>query len=357
MHLTTLRPTQPGPVWAAVATGKYPPGNGVRSDATYRVPGSDEPIELLPERCLMPGLVRLGLLDEVPNTSASLRARPLWSILNQHGISVGIVGWPLTYPVQPVRGYLVSDRFHLFARSPQRVESHAVAYPEAIVETVFAGAEHAVAEEPALHAALAARPVGGNLPSIQAAPTPRDRFYRTIATRLQQRYDAQVVATRYRGLDEMGHSFLRYAMPRSFGDVSEEERQHYGHVLEQAYAFVDGEVGAVLDALGPEDLLLVVSGFGLEPVGLARRIVARTLGSPDLSGSHDGAPDGFMMAYGTAVAPGRLPLGSIVDVAPTVLYFLGLPVGRDMDGYPRGDIFSRQFTAERPMTFIPTYDR
>ena len=37
INLATLRPTQAEPVWAAVATGKYPPGNGVRSAATYRV--------------------------------------------------------------------------------------------------------------------------------------------------------------------------------------------------------------------------------------------------------------------------------------------------------------------------------
>ena len=47
----------------------------------------------------------------------------------------------------------------------------------------------------------------------------------------------------------------------------------------------------------------------------------------------------------------------MVDVTPTVLYYLGLPVGRDMDGFARTDIFRREFTSERPITFIPTYDR
>jgi hypothetical protein len=28
-----------------------------------------------------------------------------------------------------------------------------------------------------------------------------------------------------------------------------------------------------------------------------------------------------------------------------------------MDGYARTDIFSRAFTEERPLTFIPTYER
>ena len=48
---------------------------------------------------------------------------------------------------------------------------------------------------------------------------------------------------------------------------------------------------------------------------------------------------------------------SVVDVTPTILYFLGLPIGRDMDGYARTDLFQRSFTDERPITFIPTYDR
>ena len=51
-------------------------------------------------------------------------------------------------------------------------------------------------------------------------------------------------------------------------------------------------------------------------------------------------PDGFLLAYGTAVAPGRKQRGSIVDVTPTILYFLGVPIGRDMDGYARADLFT-----------------
>jgi arylsulfatase A-like enzyme len=77
-----------------------------------------------------------------------------------------------------------------------------------------------------------------------------------------------------------------------------------------------------------------------------------------VNGTHEGAPDGFLIAYGAAVAPGRVPRrASVVDVAPTVLYFLGLPLGRDMDGYARPDLFQTSFTDERPVTYIPTYER
>ena len=64
------------------------------------------------------------------------------------------------------------------------------------------------------------------------------------------------------------------------------------------------------------------------------------------------------MAYGASVVRNRqLRRSSVVDVLPTVLYFLGLPVARDMDGYARADLFSPAFTEEWPITFIPTYDR
>ena len=110
--------------------------------------------------------------------------------------------------------------------------------------------------------------------------------------------------------------------------------------------------------LGPDDLLLVVSAYGMEPLSFGKRLLEQVIGDPELSGTHEAAPDGFLMAYGPSVAKARL-LGraSVVDVTPTVLYFLGLPIGRDMDGYARTDLFQPSFTAERPIAFIPTYDR
>jgi hypothetical protein len=64
-----------------------------------------------------------------------------------------------------------------------------------------------------------------------------------------------------------------------------------------------------------------------------------------------------LLAYGTDVAPGHPPRASLVDLTPTVLYYLGLPVARDMDGFARTDLFESSFTASRPVTFIPTYGR
>ena len=71
----------------------------------------------------------------------------------------------------------------------------------------------------------------------------------------------------------------------------------------------------------------------------------------------DPAPDGFVIAFGRQVAKGDFPRASVVDVVPTVLYYFGLPIARDLDGFARTDIFTPEFTGRRPITFIPVYDR
>jgi predicted AlkP superfamily phosphohydrolase/phosphomutase len=143
-----------------------------------------------------------------------------------------------------------------------------------------------------------------------------------------------------------------------FGDVSEDEQQRFGRVLDEYYGFVDSIIGASLSSMSPDDLLLVVSAFGMQPLSPGKRLLERLVGNAEISGSHEPAPDGFLMAYGAEVAPGGRPQrASVLDLAPTVLYYLGLPVGRDMDGYARPDIFRGRFTATRPITFIPTYGR
>jgi predicted AlkP superfamily phosphohydrolase/phosphomutase len=165
------------------------------------------------------------------------------------------------------------------------------------------------------------------------------------------------IAARFPGIDAVGHRFLRYADPSAFGDVTAEESQRFGRVLQQYYGFLDTLVGQEIERLGPNDLLLVVSGFGMEPISPGKRVLELIAGDPLISGTHEPAPDGFILAYGGPVAPGRRPRASLVDLAPTILYFFGLPVGRDMDGFARIDLFKPAFTSDKPVAYIPSYGR
>jgi predicted AlkP superfamily phosphohydrolase/phosphomutase len=351
-HLATIHPTSAEAVWAAVATGKLPQKNGVRSAGIYDLQGGGGSVQLLPDYAFAHELVRFGFLVERAHTSATFRARTLWGILSGLGFSVGVVDWPLTQPAPIVRGFVVSDTYHRVALTPSGIDDPSTVYPPEREPDALAALEMATADTaPVVSASIADEP-------RHAAPGTTDRIYDRIARTMTRASPVQVMLTRYQSLDPIGHYFLRYAVPAEFGDVTDDERRRLGSVLERHYALVDEAIGRAIADLGPEDLLLVVSGYGMEPLGLGKRLIERVIGDPDVSGTHEAAPDGFLLAYGASVARERhQPRASVVDVVPTILYFLGVPIGRDMDGYARTDLFQPAFTEEHPITFIPSYDR
>ncbi len=357
MHLATLHPTSAQAVWAAVATGKLPQKNGVRSANVYRLPGGSEPIRLLPDFCFARGLVRFGYLADEPHTAAALRARTIWSLASGAGLSVGVVNWPLTDPAAPVRGYVVSDSYAEGVLAGDPAGGHSRLYPPALEADTLQLLQAPLPEPADI--------VPAGLQTIaelrHQQPGRVDRAYDRIARTLQETRPTRLTLIRYESLDPAGHYFLRYAMPERFGDVSDVgngEHRRLALVLERHYALIDEAIGRQMAELGSKDLLLVVSGYGMEPLGFGKRLLEQAIGDPEISGTHEAAPDGFLMAYGASVQKARLPRrASVVDVVPTMLYFLGLPIGRDMDGYARTDIFSPAFTEQRPLAFIPTYER
>jgi len=361
MHLATLRPTQPAPVWTAVATGKLPYKSSVYSAARYVVPGSNEPLDLLPDFCFAQALVRLGLIEEEERASDAVRARPIWELLSRYGVTAGVIDWPLTYPAHGVNGYLITDEF--LHRDPTSVLASLgeppLAYPPDVVEEARIARLQSAPDQSSI--AFAAGRTSGTEPREgQGAPMAAlsaDFAAEQIAQVFSEMRPVQFSAVRYAGVDAVGHYYLRYAVPRAFGDVSDDERLRHGRVLEQYYTYLDAIIGRAMSATGPEDLLLVVSGFGMEPLSVGKRLLERLVGDRDLSGSHERAPDGFVIAFGRQVAKGNFPRASVVDLAPTVLYYFGLPIARDLDGFARTDIFTPQFTESRPITFIPFYDR
>jgi hypothetical protein len=357
LHLATLKPTQAEPVWSAVITGKQPGENGVRASGRYRVRDGGPALEVLPDYCFAQALVGFGFLSEEAHTAQSLQARPLWAILGDSGVSVGIIGLPLTHPVPPVNGYVVSDEFHRIGNAVRGLDPTSVVSPSSMFLDVRGAMEQRTPPDPeALLASLEEVPRGADA-RPDPAPIAGDRVHLQVMRTLGTLMPTRFTAVRFPGLDAVGHYFFRYANPSAFGDVSEQERRQYGRVLEAYYGFADAIVGSALESLLPGDLLLVVSTFGMEPLSPGKRLLEQLAGNPRISGSHERGPDGFVLAFGTAVAPGHPARASLVDLAPTILYYLGLPVARDMSGYARTDLFQTSFTASRPVSFIPTYGR
>jgi hypothetical protein len=89
------------------------------------------------------------------------------------------------------------------------------------------------------------------------------------------------------------------------------------------------------------------------------------------SGDHAGGQPGILIVSGgharrlkpatgpdpAATVPLDLPtLGSVLDIAPTVLALQGLPVGRDMDGTVLDGVLEDGFLERQPLSFVATHD-
>ena len=76
------------------------------------------------------------------------------------------------------------------------------------------------------------------------------------------------------------------------------------------------------------------------------------------TGFHNDEPPGLIIMAGEGIRQGAaIPEGaSIHDIAPTVLYMLGLPYGEDMAGKPLLGLFTDEWVAAHPPTSKPTWE-
>ena len=93
-------------------------------------------------------------------------------------------------------------------------------------------------------------------------------------------------------------------------------------------------------------------GVGSGPHGLQTAKVMTALEELFLKDRPD-----LLMVVGEGIRPSVLMAGSsALDVAPTLLYLLGLPVARDMEGRVLTEILEPAFAREHPVTYIPSYE-
>jgi hypothetical protein len=305
-------------------------------------------------------LERTRLVETAPVTAASRRRRTIADALDAFGIPTGLVRIWGTHPAEHRRGFVLSPYFHVLAEGERAAEALS---PPDLLEEARARVVRASDLDPAFVAEFVApgdvasdEPVRLRSDLLEKALAP-DLTYRRVGNLLRSTYDPPFFATYVYGLDVVGHSYLRFARPDRFGDVSPAEARRYGRSLDRYTALAGHWIGEAMQELEAGEILLVVSGYGMEPVPLWRRLIAGLVGDRERSGTHASAPEGFIMAVGDGIRPGVVLKGaSVLDVAPTILYLSGLPVARDMEGRVLTEMLEDDFARAHPVTFIPSYE-
>jgi len=76
----------------------------------------------------------------------------------------------------------------------------------------------------------------------------------------------------------------------------------------------------------------------------------------DVSGNHFHAPEGILAIWGKNIQKGKIEDAHVFDIAPTILYLMGLPVGKDMDGKILTSTIIPEFVKKKPVEYIDTHD-
>jgi len=347
-RLSTLAPERRTALWTTLATGKYPYQHGVVSErvwpAPWLAPGAT--LELLPVGI---GFARWGTFgaDPRPADARDRRALALWEILPRLGVPCGVVGWPASAPVEGTAArFAVSERFFLDPAAPS------AAAPPELAERArlfrLPDDEVAASYEPGL----------GDPPPEIVAALGAD-LWRESLTRflLEQHRDLGAVFLQLDGLAAVSRrDFGGFWAARHEG-VQDEAYQRSAERLEAYYAHLDAFLAALWRDTPPPRVLALVSAHGVAPPSGGRRAWGELWNDPALEGAFTGAPDGLLALYGDGIRPHSLLTGaSLVDLAPTLLYSLGAPVARDLDGRVLTSAFDRPHLARRPLSFLPSYE-
>jgi predicted AlkP superfamily phosphohydrolase/phosphomutase len=350
----TFKPTKSVVLWTSVATGK---------------------------RMEKHGIVDWQLLSEdgrkILASGQSRRTEALWNIATRAGKSVQILNWWATWPAEPVNGEIVSNHF---PRSLHEPLEEATYPPELARELEALGLPDRSAAEDALRRAgipvysralaeSSFRPTTPFHARFQtAAGVYNDDWIteRSLDHLLRTRGQADLVATLFRTTDVYTHFLWRFIDRRVAEPVYRELREEgkpvtasiestmdeaYARVLEPVYVHEDERLGRMMSSLGPDTVLVVLSDHGFQ---------FRSYGFNHYDDGRGGvkAPPGILFLWGPPVRPGaRLETPSLFDIAPTALYLMGLPAGRDMDGRVLTEAFLPKRLASVPPRFVPSHDR
>ncbi|MEM7481173.1 MAG: alkaline phosphatase family protein [Acidobacteriota bacterium] len=347
-RLTSFGPFRRKSLWTTLATGKLPYKHGLVSERIYPAPLLAEggQIAILPAGLAFQHWGTLGRRGS-PSDGTERRALALWEVLPRLGMTSSMLGWPASAPVSEDPNQAISERFFSAPRQA------GVARPTDIAERARIFRLRQDELDPQLTARFGPSPNSEVLTAL-AGDLWRDSLGQFFLAAEPPPEALMMVLDGLAGVSES--AFGGFAAARIEG-LHDGAYSDAAETLEAYYAYCDQAIAGLWEAIPEPKLLAVVSAYGAgAPAGWARNW--RELASePWIGGSFRGSPDGVLLLYGEGIRQGSLLTGAgLVDVLPTLMYGLGLPIAQDLDGRVITAAFDRSFLAGNPLTFLPSYE-
>jgi len=334
-RLSAEDPMSTASLWADLQTGKNPRWHRVFFD-----------LETLPN----------GLIYSSRSTLRN--SMSVWQMLSEMNHPVAVVGLPVSWPAEMVRGHIVSNavipnrwtqtsEVTFSPRPGQRQTFPNQLYEE--IEELLYDPDSITREELSRFFVLNERdfamaydePLG----SIFHYENPLRDFVFTHQADLSYLRVVQYLRKRYR--PELSACFLElpavvspvywpYLEPEVY-PVDKDDLRRFRNAVDESYRWVDERLGEILESLSPGATLIVASekGYG-------------TVFHQDADGVRrphpESKPEGLIILYGHGIARGhQLHGASIYDLTPTLLTLFGERVGDDLQGRCLSGAFNSAF--------------
>jgi Flp pilus assembly protein TadD len=323
-RIRTLSPPLSPLVWTTMMTGVSPLEHGILDFVQFdAVSGIKEPI-----------------------TSTERRVPAVWNMANAGGKRAAVFGMWATFPAEPIKGLVVSDRLFTFLYKEQTPPAGTV-FPqdrEAWARDGLARAERSV-DYAALHAyfpwlseAEYAKVADSDDPYARPVSALRrmlieTKVYGDLSLDWIRREQPDLAVVYLQATDTIGHVFAPYVAPRQ-PSIAQADFDRYKRVPEQFFRAIDGLIGQYRDAAREAGgVLMIASDHGFL-WGEGRPAKLSSVAAASAAKWH--APEGMYLVWGPGIParPGHEAGGSVQQVCATLLALLGLPNGRDVNGDP-----------------------
>ena len=276
------------------------------------------------------GIIGWNMGDVLVNRTMR-RTKTIWNVLSDRGRRVGIIEWSVTWPVEKVNGYIVSERGHVLYEKWERFffKKQFKESMRQFTDIPFDPLVDNAVEEVYL----------------------RDRFTGEVGRWMMGVYPPDFFAIYFDGTDVCQHRYLmlRQERWRRKSPFVEWAAVHFAPFVERYYQYLDGKIGKLLEKSPKDTTVILVSDHGFD----LNRSIKTYRGIPRAEHS----PRGVFLISGPGVRRGHPIRGATVyDIFPTILYLMHEPIPKDIPGKILTDSLEKDFIQKHPPTFIDSYE-
>ena len=311
-------------IWNTISTGMHPERHGIQrftvsslrgipwlSNFTFSGYGIDAVLGLA-----FP--FKDALTRTKPVSSNMRKNKTVWEILELFRVKTGIVNWWASWPAEEHKGFTISERtfpkINLAIsdlQTPPMVYHEQEVYPEKEFRSLV---DLNLALDDRLSSMLSdlsnIRLLLGSLVPTEAGELIRsvflsDLFHVRATIQMENKYDVGALFVYLQGADILSRIEERTSLVRA---------DAINKIIPEYYIFLDKLVGELIMNYNPGSITAVIMDPG--KIGRANR------------------KKGHMILSGVDIVPNSVTDNEIrlEDIAPTLLFFTGIPVSRDMNG-------------------------